>query len=112
MTKSESKALAWIKEMYPGAITLKIPDFKQTGLINAQGYPDYLINYNGVFYVEVKQVSGSCLRASDFTPAQMVMFPRLLQAGARIQLIVYHKGGRTLSSVPKTFDNNFILALE
>lgn len=111
MTKSESNAREWLKTLYPSAQILKIPDFKQTGLTCAQGYPDYLVTHNGMFFVEVKQIKGHILNAFAFTPAQLVVFPQLLKNGAKISLIVYYKGGKTLISLPNTFDSNFILDL-
>lgn len=112
MTKSEQNARNWLKTLYPGANILKIPDFKQTGLVCAQGYPDYLVVQNGVFFVEVKTIKGRVLRASDFTPAQLAVFPELLKNGAKISLLVYYKGGKSFTSLPNTFDSSFILAFE
>lgn len=112
MTKSESAGRMYIKSLYPSAIILKVPDYKQTGTAVAQGFPDFLVVDNGVFFIEVKMIKGTILRSHDFTPAQIYMFPKIMHRNTRIYVLCYYsKSRKKMVELPKTFDSSFTLDL-
>lgn len=114
MTASETKGREFIKKWWPGSIIAKIPDFKQTSNVSMQGYPDFLVTHNGLFFVEIKMVKGYKITASDFTPAQIALFPKLMQKNAKIWLVTYFGKKSTLDifELPKTFDSTFSRSFE
>ena len=92
MSRSEDQARIWIKKTYPGAFIIKYPDYKQTGLTNSAGIPDYLVIHDGkTFWIEVKT-----WKSSSYTPAQLVVFSKMQQCGAVIYVWKKLKRGHDL----------------
>lgn len=93
MTKSESKFRIWAKKKWPNAYIKKLPDFKQSGSKALGGLPDYLIINNGIFYwFEVKMIKGITISLEkDFTPAQIMEFPKIIAAGLNIFVFIFYK---------------------
>ena len=82
MTRSESQFRSWFLSNHPNAFVVKFPDFKQTGMSHCAGVPDYLTIRGGLtVWYEVKT-----WRSRSLTPAQKVVFRRMVDAGAVIYI--------------------------
>lgn len=91
MNTSEKKAQLYLRGRYPLGFIRKIPDFKQCGSL-VGGLPDYLIIDNcDTLWYEIKYVSQKrkSISIDDFTQQQLIVFTKMLEAGAKIYVLVY-----------------------
>jgi hypothetical protein len=98
MTKTESQFRTWANKEFPDGFIVKLPDFK-TGAKGMGGLPDYLvINDSHIIWFEVKKIPGNTINLKNhFTPAQKIIFDKMLKSGAIILVYCFTKSkGRQL----------------
>jgi hypothetical protein len=99
MTDTEQKFREWAKKEYPGAFIKKMPDFKQLATGALIGMPDYLVICEGVHHWwEVKKVQGKTLNLKHFTPGQKQVFPKMIKAGAQVNIYTFFNGGKAINT--------------
>jgi hypothetical protein len=77
VTDSEKKGLDYIKKRYKDAYIKKLPDFKQTNMLQG-GLPDYLVINNDIcYFIEIKLMRGKYITEKDFTSQQLVEFCKI-----------------------------------
>lgn len=92
MTKSETKAREIIKTIILSPYIKKMPDYKQVGNAGCKGLPDFLvINKEGTTWFEIKVSKTKKIQVTekDFTSHQLVEFPKMADAGAKIIVMIF-----------------------